>query len=49
MKKFNLNGQLLHAKKLILNHPTTGETLTFESQLPKYFEDILGVLRKKSN
>jgi len=43
--KFNLNGQLLHAKKLILTHPTTNEILTFESQLPEYFESVLAVLR----
>ena len=47
--KFNLNGQLLHAKKLILTHPTRGEQLTFESQLPSYFQDILEVLRNKTN
>lgn len=43
--KFNLNGQLLHAKKLILTHPTTKEILTFESDLPEYFSEILGSLR----
>lgn len=45
--KFNLNGQLLHAKKLILNHPSTGEEMIFESKLPKYFEEMLEVLRNK--
>jgi 23S rRNA pseudouridine1911/1915/1917 synthase len=45
--KFNLNGQLLHAKKLMLKHPRTNEDLIFESKLPKYFEDILSVLRNK--
>ena len=39
--KFNLNGQLLHAKKLILNHPSTGKELIFESKLPEYFEKVL--------
>lgn len=39
--KFNLNGQLLHAKKLILTHPKTGETMTFESDLPEYFKKVL--------
>ena len=45
--KFNLNGQLLHAKKLILSHPKTGKELCFESDLPKYFGDVLEVLRNK--
>jgi len=44
--KFNLKGQLLHAKKLILTHPTTNEEITFETDLPKYFESVLNVLRK---
>lgn len=39
--KFNLNGQLLHAKKLILTHPKTGEIMTFESDLPDYFKKVL--------
>lgn len=44
--KFNLQGQLLHAKKLILTHPTTGEVMEFESQLPEYFEKVLENLRR---
>lgn len=43
-----LNGQLLHAKKLILNHPRTGERLEFESPLPEYFENFLKTLQKFS-
>jgi len=39
--KFKLNGQLLHAKKLILTHPTTCEELVFECDLPNYFENII--------
>ena len=45
--KFNLNGQLLHAKKLILTHPNTKEIITFESELPKYFQEVLDSLRNK--
>lgn len=45
--KFKLNGQLLHAKKLILNHPTTGKELVFECELPDYFDKILNNLRKE--
>lgn len=45
--KFKLNGQLLHAKKLILNHPTTGQELIFECDLPEYFNKIINNLRKE--
>lgn len=44
---FGLNGQLLHAYKLTLTHPTTGERMTFEADLPDYFKRVLGKLRKK--
>jgi 23S rRNA pseudouridine1911/1915/1917 synthase len=44
--KFNLDGQLLHAKKLILTHPTTRKEMVFESELPDYFEKVLDILRK---
>ncbi len=38
------NGQCLHAKELTLTHPRTGETMTFTSELPSYFTDILNIL-----
>ena len=44
--KFNLDGQLLHAKKLILTHPSTNKVMEFESELPDYFEKVLETLRK---
>ena len=44
--KFNLEGQLLHAKKLILTHPTTNEIMSFESELPDYFSNVLKALKK---
>jgi 23S rRNA pseudouridine1911/1915/1917 synthase len=44
-QRFNLNGQLLHAGKLILTHPTTGKEMTFTSPLPDYFEKILKILK----
>ena len=44
-QKFNLDGQLLHACKLILTHPTTGEIMTFTAPLPEYFEKILSILK----
>lgn len=40
-QKFNLNGQLLHAWKLQLTHPKTGEVMTFEAPLPDYFTNVL--------
>ncbi len=46
-QKFNLNGQLLHAWRLRLVHPTTGEELTFEAPLPEYFTAILNKLTER--
>ena len=46
---FGLNGQLLHAYKLELTHPRTGERMVFYADLPDYFEKVLDKLRKKSN
>lgn len=48
-QKFNLDGQLLHAYKLELSHPTTGKRVEFTCNIPSYFEDILVKLRKKNN
>lgn len=39
--KFNLNGQLLHAARLELTHPATGERMVFEAPLPDYFLKVL--------
>ncbi|WP_349584578.1 RluA family pseudouridine synthase [Leuconostoc citreum] len=39
-----LNGQMLHAKTLSLTQPTTGELLTFDSELPSYFTKALATL-----
>ena len=43
-KKFNLNGQDLHAGVLGFNHPITNEYMEFKSELPEYFNKILNVL-----
>lgn len=40
-----LSGQALHAKRLTLTHPRTGETMCFESPLPSEFERLLKILR----
>ena len=45
--KFKVEGQMLHAKLLGINHPTTNEYMEFEADLPKYFKDILDKLEKK--
>lgn len=45
-QKFNLNGQLLHAWRLKLIHPVTGEEMSFEAPLPKYFTEVLNKLKE---
>ncbi len=40
------DGQMLHAKRLTLTHPKTGERMTFESELPSNFKEALNILRK---
>lgn len=42
----NINGQILHAYYLELNHPRTGERLKFESKLPSYFIEVLDKIKK---
>lgn len=43
--KLHSDGQLLHARKLILRHPSTNKEMTFEAPLPDYFEKALCKLR----
>lgn len=45
--KFNLKGQLLHAKTLEFIHPTTGENMSFSAPLPDYFEKVLKIIKNK--
>ncbi len=45
-QKFKLNGQVLHAKTLGFIHPTSKEYMEFDSELPKYYLDLLNLLRK---
>ena len=42
----NIGGQCLHAAKLTLTHPRTGERMTFSAPLPEYFTEILGKLER---
>ena len=44
-QKFKLDGQLLHATKLVLTHPTSCEIMTFEAPIPQYFEKVLSILK----
>lgn len=44
--KFGVQGQLLHAFRLLLRQPTTGELLQFEAPLPDYFQQVLRQLRQ---
>ncbi len=46
-QRFSLDGQLLHAFRLTLTHPVTGERMTFTAPLPDYFEHVLGILRRE--
>jgi 23S rRNA pseudouridine1911/1915/1917 synthase len=39
------DGQCLHAAKIGFIHPTTGEYMEFESNLPRYFENVLERLK----
>ncbi|MGN0106237.1 MAG: RluA family pseudouridine synthase [Hominilimicola sp.] len=45
-EKFNLSGQLLHAKTIGFVHPTTGEMMEFSSEIPEHFRNVLERLRK---
>ena len=44
-KRFKVQGQLLHAKKLGFIHPSTGKYVEFESDIPKEFDEILKKLK----
>lgn len=38
---YGLEGQCLHSKSIRFIHPRTGKELYFETDLPKYYEDLL--------
>ncbi len=46
-QRFALEGQLLHAFRLELTHPRTGERMRFEAPLPEHFQRILDIVRKE--
>jgi 23S rRNA pseudouridine1911/1915/1917 synthase len=43
-----LPGQMLHARRLGLNHPISGERLAFEAPPPPAFEKLLALLRRRA-
>ena len=43
------DGQALHAARLTLTHPKTGERMSFECPLPDKFQKALEILRQNSN
>lgn len=45
--KFNVEGQMLHAKSIEFMHPISKEKVKFEAPLPKYFVDIINELEGK--
>lgn len=46
-QKFKLGGQLLHAQRLILTHPTSGKVMEFTAPLPDYFQNVLNILEER--
>ncbi|NEZ46356.1 RluA family pseudouridine synthase [Clostridium niameyense] len=46
-QRFNLKGQMLHAKILGFVHPSTKEYIEFSSNLPDYFSNVVNVLENE--
>lgn len=42
---FGVEGQMLHSSRLEFVHPTTGQEMNLEAELPEYFENVLKELR----
>jgi 23S rRNA pseudouridine1911/1915/1917 synthase len=47
-QRFKTKGQLLHAHKLTVVHPKSGENMEFHADLPLYFLEILRILADKN-
>ena len=43
---FNVQGQMLHAKKIEFLHPTTKEKMIIEAPIPDYFKQVIETLDK---
>lgn len=46
-KNYKIEGQMLHAKTLGINHPTSNKYMEFTSDLPEEFENLLKTLENK--
>jgi 23S rRNA pseudouridine1911/1915/1917 synthase len=46
--KVNLTGQVLHACKLTVAHPITGEIIEAIAPMPNEFKTLLNILRQRS-
>lgn len=46
-QKFNLKGQVLHAKQLGFVHPSTDKYVEFDSELPDYFQNLITRLKNE--
>lgn len=44
---FGVVGQMLHSEKLEFVHPKTNQKMELEAKLPKYFEEVLKILRNE--
>jgi len=44
--KLGVEGQCLHAKTISFVHPVSGEFMSFDSELPDYFKNVLAKIRK---
>jgi 23S rRNA pseudouridine1911/1915/1917 synthase len=44
----NLSGQVLHARRLILEHPVSGEIIEATAPIPEEFNKVLRILRQRS-
>ena len=45
--KWNVKGQMLHAKALKFKHPITGKKMELEAKEPRYFEEIIRKCEKE--
>jgi 23S rRNA pseudouridine1911/1915/1917 synthase len=43
-EEFKLKGQLLHAGKIVFNHPVSGKHMEFTCDIPEYFKRVLKIL-----
>jgi 23S rRNA pseudouridine1911/1915/1917 synthase len=43
-----ITGQCLHAGRLRLVHPTTGEAMSFEAPMPGEMQKLLDILRREA-